>query len=147
MMVMEPDLARRQRAKTTPEGVALARVLKDIRKDRDLTQQQVADNWGMTVDGYRPWERGQRNVRLDQIADLALALGVTEAELRARLGIAPATEEDLFRQIRALVGADEELWQAIVAEVARFPPDQRAGALRFTLQSLQAARALTVSSQ
>src|SRR5690349_7903814 len=83
----------------------LAQTIRAIRRERGLTQQQVADNWGMTVDGYRPWERdGQRSLKLSQIPGLARALTVSEDELAARLGIAlPRDDGDgLAAELRAM---------------------------------------------
>lgn len=48
------------KVRATPEGQRVAAVLRALRRDQGLTQQDVADAWGITVDGYRPWERGER---------------------------------------------------------------------------------------
>lgn len=110
VMVMERPLSTE--SPDIPPGEArLARVLREIRRERHLTQQQVADNWGITVDGYRPWERaGQRSLKLSQLPGLAKALTVTEEELAERLGIA-LPDDDILKQLRldlvAVFGADD----------------------------------------
>jgi transcriptional regulator with XRE-family HTH domain len=108
VMVMERPLT----SDTVPPNEArLAKVIRAIRRERGLTQQQVADNWGLTVDGYRPWERpGQRSLKLSQVPGLAKALTVSEDELAERLGIA-LPDDDALKQLRidlvAVFGADD----------------------------------------
>ncbi|MBP3381186.1 MAG: helix-turn-helix transcriptional regulator [Clostridia bacterium] len=45
--------------------------LKDLREDRDMTQQQVADILGMKQSQYSRYERGVRDVPTDVLIRLA----------------------------------------------------------------------------
>ena len=45
--------------------------LKDLREDRDLTQQQVADFLGMKQPQYNRYERGLRDIPTDVLIRLA----------------------------------------------------------------------------
>jgi transcriptional regulator with XRE-family HTH domain len=55
--------------------------LKELRRARELTQEQLARTIGVGLDAVRKWERGDRTPRLDMAAKLAEALGVTIDEL------------------------------------------------------------------
>jgi DNA-binding XRE family transcriptional regulator len=79
-------------SKVTEGGKDLAKVLREVRELRGWTQREVAERWGMTVDGYRPYEQGRRQLRLSQIKRLAEALDIPEAELAERLGMKMATD-------------------------------------------------------
>lgn len=45
--------------------------LRDLREDRDLSQQQVADYLGMKQPQYSRYERGQRDIPTDVLILLA----------------------------------------------------------------------------
>lgn len=115
----------------SPTETRLARVLREIRRERGLTQQQVADNWGLTVDGYRPWERpGQRSLKISQVPGLAKALTVSEDELAERLGIS-LPDADMLGQLRldliAVFGLNraEVLAEALAALSQRTEEEQQ----------------------
>lgn len=95
--IMESTLPN---TRTTPDGRRLSIALRTLRKRRGLTQQQVADGWGITVDGYRPWERGERHLRIDQIPRLATALKVSEDELRRELDLVSDVDPDALTERR-----------------------------------------------
>lgn len=48
------------------------RRLKDLREDRDLTQQKIADYLGMKQSQYSRYERGIRDIPTDVLIRLAL---------------------------------------------------------------------------
>lgn len=60
--------------------------LREVRRERKLTQTEVAYCFGLTVEGYRLYERGATALRSDTLARLAECLGVTVEHLAARLG-------------------------------------------------------------
>lgn len=131
--VLELSLSKPTPDKTSPEGALFAGLIKEIRRERRLTQQQVADNWDLTVDGYRPWERGERRqLRTSQIKSLAAALTIPEADLMARLrekGILPDEGDcrpSLRAQLADLFGPDSaDEVDKLVRELAEMPESDR----------------------
>lgn len=60
----------------------MAQRIKELRQERNLTLEQVADVVGVGKSTVRKWETGMiANMRRDKIADLAKALGTTPAYL------------------------------------------------------------------
>ena len=60
----------------------MAQRIKQLRQDRGLTLEQVAEVVGVGKSTVRKWETGMiANMRRDKIADLAKALGTTPAYL------------------------------------------------------------------
>lgn len=56
----------------------MAQRIKDLRKERNLTLEQVADIVGVGKSTVRKWETGMiANMKRDKIASLAKALGTT----------------------------------------------------------------------
>lgn len=81
--------------RVTDEGRRLAAVLREVRREQGLTQAHVAEAWGMSVDGYRPYEAGRRQLRTSALPSLAAALGVSPADLAARLGLHGSNVQDI----------------------------------------------------
>ena len=54
--------------------------LKELRETAGLTQQELADNAGMTLHSIRNHEQGQRNPSWPAVVQLARALGVPTDE-------------------------------------------------------------------
>lgn len=77
------------------------------------------------------------NPSLAKMSAIADVLGVRVSDL---VDLPPATPDELIEQIRALIGADLELFQAIVADLMARSPEDRPGALRFVLQGLTLTR-------
>lgn len=60
----------------------MAQRIKELRQEKKLTLEQVADVVGVGKSTVRKWETGMiANMRRDKIADLAKALGTTPAYL------------------------------------------------------------------
>lgn len=55
--------------------------LREVRRERGLSQADAAKRVGMTLDNYVKIERGRRNVTLHTVTRLAVALGVDVPEL------------------------------------------------------------------
>lgn len=55
--------------------------LKQLRKSKGLNQEDLADALGMSYMTIRRWEKGITTPRMEDIKDLAKALGVSEADL------------------------------------------------------------------
>ena len=73
------DMLRKE-TKTMSEG--MSQKIKELRKKKGLTLEQVADVVGVGKSTVRKWETGLiANMRRDKIASLAKALGTTPAYL------------------------------------------------------------------
>lgn len=76
--------------------------LKELRKEKKLTQQELADYMQITRRGYQKWENGESQIKTEKAEKLADFLGVTPAYL---LGYSdfPARnlKELLFHEIKA----------------------------------------------
>lgn len=103
-------------SKVTEGGLRLAGVLRAIRKEKGWKQREVAERWGMSVDGYRPYEQGRRQLRVTQIPLLATALKIKPDDLARRIGISLADETDGTATLRA--EAARELATLVVTELA-----------------------------
>jgi transcriptional regulator with XRE-family HTH domain len=117
-------------SRVTDEGRHVAAVLRAIRAERGLTQAQVAKQWGMTVDGYRPYEAGRRQLRTGALPGLAAALGITASDLSSRLGLHDVT----LREIRVAECAD------IMSQLADEPPEVSETILRWLRESVNIAK-------
>jgi len=84
-------------SKSEDIAVVLGKRLRNLRKEKMLTQEEIAEKAGMNAKYYAQVERGQRNVTVGSLQRIADGLGV-------RL-------EDLFRfpHNRPLTDVDEEL--------------------------------------
>lgn len=93
-----------------PATAHQARVLKDIRAERGLTQAQVAAGFGLSLEGYRAYEKGYSRLRVGRVADMAAALGISSAELASRLDLSlPMDSASLRQELAALFGPDESV--------------------------------------
>lgn len=66
-----------------PHRIALAKRIRTLRRERGVAQERLAQIAGVDRSWLGTVERGQRNVSLDQLAKIALALDVPLAELFA----------------------------------------------------------------
>jgi transcriptional regulator with XRE-family HTH domain len=64
---------------------AVAETLRALRARHDLTQEEMAPLLGLTFAGYRPYERGERELTHVQIERLATALGVPVSSITGLL--------------------------------------------------------------
>jgi transcriptional regulator with XRE-family HTH domain len=92
----------RQPQQPTPEGQKVADVFKALRADADITQEEAARRVDLTLSGYRPYEQGRRQLRIEQLPTFARAFGVSTDRLSAELGLANVTS----RQLRLAQCAD-----------------------------------------
>lgn len=116
--------------RVTDEGRRLAAVLKQIRHERGLTQAQVAEAWGMSVDGYRPYEAGRRQLRTSALHGLAGALGISPSDLSARLGLHGSNIHDI-RMSEC---------QDLMAQLDGEPPEVVDAVMRMWRTSIQLAK-------
>jgi len=66
--------------------VALGRAIREIRLERDLTQEALAHEAGITVGHLSKIERGQSNPTWETVVGIAAGLGLSMADLANRSG-------------------------------------------------------------
>jgi len=74
-------MARREKPR-----VALGRAIREIRLERDLTQEALAHEAGITVGHLSKIERGQSNPTWETVVGIAAGLGLSMADLANRSG-------------------------------------------------------------
>lgn len=113
--------------------------LRAIRKEKGLTQAELADKAGIAVNSVRLYEAGARLPKLDTIARMAVAMGLTANDLMAGQwgkfdGIFLSDEEfqqddreaQLIYHFRALNDDGQSVAVDRVEELAQIPKYQRA---------------------
>lgn len=60
----------------TPIPKHLGKVIKDVRKNQGMTQQDLADNTGTSAKFISDVERGKETVQIDKVFDLIRALNL-----------------------------------------------------------------------
>jgi transcriptional regulator with XRE-family HTH domain len=65
----------------SPRHRALGDALRELRKARDLTQETLGDRSGLTTNYVGDAERGERNISVRALWQLADGLGVPASEL------------------------------------------------------------------
>jgi transcriptional regulator with XRE-family HTH domain len=76
----------RQRKEADDLPPSFGRRLRNLRKQHDMTQEQIAARLGLSVDGYRHWEHGRSAGLLLHLQSTAQAFGLTIPELLTELG-------------------------------------------------------------
>ncbi len=125
---VERPVARQQQP--TPEGLRVADVFKRLRADAKLTQEDVAREIDLTLSGYRPYEQGKRQLRIEQIPTFAKAFGISVESLSAHLGLKDAD----VQQLR--ISACAELMSQLDGE----PPEVIETVMRFWRESVEFAK-------
>lgn len=106
----------------------MARKIKELRKEKGLTLEQVATTVGVGKSTVRKWETGMiANMRRDKIAALARALGTTpiylmgweeeqkKNDLQADIILKMRTDDDFMSAVETLYKLDKEKLQSINA--------------------------------
>lgn len=70
-----------------PKMLALGRAVRAAREDRDLTQERLADESGATANYIGMVERGETNVTLSRLSQIADVLDVKASVLMKRAGL------------------------------------------------------------
>lgn len=99
--------------------------LQRIRKQRRLSQTEVANALGVKVRTYGSWERGEAMLSLKQAYDCALVLDCTIDEIagldRERLRSPDPRRQAMIESYDALTDDGKTLASEMVASVARDP--------------------------
>ena len=81
--------------------------LKQLRKEKGLTQQEVADEIGVTKRTYIYWENGENQIKINKASQLADYFGVSVGYL---LGYEPESEQvSNYQKIKICFSNCEEL--------------------------------------
>ena len=86
--------------------MAFASKLTEIRKSRNLTQQELAKKAGVGISQMRRYEKGSSSPTLEVIKNLALTLGVSTDELifetNERIAASRILDKELLRQFETV---------------------------------------------
>lgn len=122
--LLETPLAQR----ATSEGKRIAKLFKELRGRIGMTQEDTARSVGLTLSGYRTYEQGKRQLRMEQLPTFAKAFGISEPELAHRLGFGqtPDDPDNLRPELIRYFGPDDagEVDQ-LLRELAVLPPTDR----------------------
>jgi transcriptional regulator with XRE-family HTH domain len=120
-------------SRKSAETARMGRQLSGLRKERGLTQAQLAERLGLSVEGYRMYEKGYTRVRADNLSRWARALNLPAPALAVRLDIPLGVDPNapgLAREVAALLAPDEaDEIDAIVRALEPLPPSARRRAL------------------
>lgn len=122
----------------------MGNLIRAARIERGWSKAKLAARAGVHPSYVGRLEKGRyTKPSMENLKAIAEALGRSVMDL---LEEAQPTDEEaaLLIQVRELTGADDAVFREIMDEVRRYPHDQRAGALRFTLQALRLARTASV---
>ena len=72
--------------------------LKELRQEKNLTQQELANEIGVTKRTYIYWEKGERQIKTDKAKQLADFFGVPVGYLLGYSSIPPLLEKQLSEQ-------------------------------------------------
>ena len=109
----------------------MAQRIKNLRQEKGLTLEQVADVVGVGKSTVRKWETGMiANMRRDKIADLAKALGTTPAYL---MGWEEEEEEKISPSEPQLTEGEKLMLELF----RKIPEDRQAAALELLRAALK----------
>ena len=90
--------------------MAFANKLTEIRKNRHLTQQKLAEQVGIGISQMRRYEKGSSSPTLEVIRKLAITLGVSTDELifdtNERVAASRILDKELLRQFETISSLD-----------------------------------------
>lgn len=103
---------------STKRGVEMEIHLKDLRKNRGLSQEEMAEKLSVKTSRYGTWERGERMLSLAQAFDCAVILNCSIDEIAGHT--LPQTFSDPRQaELNRCWNATDEARQATVLQVAR----------------------------
>lgn len=113
------DVPKSPRRRIKPDGEEreqefprVAEALRAIRKLRDLTQEDMAPVLGLSFAGYRPYERGDRDLTRSQIEMIATGTGVSVFQIM-RLLWPPSDDSDESHRTYRFSGDLDEIQREV----------------------------------
>jgi len=76
--------------------LSIGRSIKALRKERDLTQEQLAETFGVSFQAVSKWETGAAYPDIEMLPGIARFFGVTTDEL---LGVDVSRTEEMIREV------------------------------------------------
>lgn len=101
-----------------PEAMRIGRVLRAIRTERELTQEEVASRLPITEGAYAAYEAGRSRFTLPDVPAVARALGVDVPYLSRRLGLC-GDGSDMSALIAEFAGP--EIGQLVATAITKYP--------------------------
>lgn len=128
---MEKRIAR----PVDPEAVRIGKVLRQVRTDQGLTQEEVAEKLPIGEGAYAAYENGRSRFTLPELPAVARALGVPTPYLSRRLGLC-GDNTDLNALLLEFAGP--EIAPLVADALTRYPDldGQRRAFFVHALQSL-----------
>lgn len=123
------------RVGTEDIGSRIGEQVKAARIERGWNRSHLAWRAGVHPSYVGRLELGvYKQPSLTKVAAIADALGVRMSDLTDLRADIPA---DLLDEVREVCSGHEELLRRLLADVRRYPPEQRAGALEFGIQAIR----------
>lgn len=128
-------MAERTTRPADPEAVRIGRVLRSIRTDRGLTQEEVADKLPIGEGAYAAYEAGRSRFTVPDLPAVARALDVPVPYLSRQLGLC-GDNSDLNALLLEFAGP--EIAPLVTDALTRYPnlDGQRRAFFVHALQSL-----------
>ena len=101
-----------------PEARRVGGVLRAVRREQGLTQDDVAKQLPIGEGAYAAWEAGRSRFTLPELPSVARALGVDVAYLSRRLGLC-GDNTDVTTLLMEYAGP--EIGQLVASAVVKFP--------------------------
>lgn len=84
--------------------------IRDLRKERKMTQIEVAEAAGLSILGFQRVERGETTPRIETLKYIAKALGVTESDILGTTGVKfEMTPDQLINTVRSAQLSPDEV--------------------------------------
>lgn len=111
-------MAKSQPRATDPEAVRVGKVLRAVRTERGLTQEEVAGKLPIGEGAYAAYETGRSRFTLPELPAVAQALGVPTPYLSRRLGLC-GDNADLNALLLEYAGPD--IGPLMATALAKYP--------------------------
>ena len=85
MIKKKPRTKTRTKTIHSPEYAIFLRLLRQIRERQEVTQEQLAERWGVNQSFVSKCERGERRIDALELRSFCRAMGVTLASFVAEL--------------------------------------------------------------
>jgi len=85
MIKKKPRTKTRTKTIHSPEYAIFLRLLRQIRERQEVTQEQLAERWGVTQSFISKCERGERRIDALELRTFCRAMGVSLASFVAEL--------------------------------------------------------------
>ena len=118
-------------------------ILRQLRLARHLTQNEAAENFGISQQTYQKYESGKTEPPYDLLCDFSVFYGVTTDYL---LGLNPPPPPPPPPNPFAGLTLNEDDEKEVLAKYMSMPPEVRAMMLKILLQLADAARARQVAN-